>query len=403
MKNPILQLLAISWRLRRHFVALCATQLITNYFPLNTKAQAPQGIPYQAIARNASGVAIANTAVKVRFSIRDSIANGAIKYQETHNPTTSALGLFSVNVGMGMVVNGTFSGINWSKNAKFLQVELNTTGGTTYTDLGTTQMMSVPYALQANSIKMRTSASGDTLYTGGGNYLIIPGLSASNPVLYQPDLPITDIDGNVYQTIRIGNQVWMKENLKVSKYRNGNSISTGLTDSQWSVTTNGAYTLYNNDVANNAIYGKLYNWYTISDARGLCPIGWHVPSDDEWKLLETILGLTASEVDAIGPRGIAQKFGGKLKSIGIKETGSGLWETPNIGANNSSGFSGIPGGTRYDYGAYNDIGRYAVWWTRTEFSSASPWYRYLFYNDNGLGRDKLFLKNTGFSVRCIKD
>ena len=115
------------------------------------KAQAPQGIPYQAIARNASGAAIANTAVKVRFSIRDSIATGAIRYQETHNPTTSALGLFSVNVGMGTIVSGTFSGINWGKNAKFLQVELNTTGGTTYTDLGTTQMMSVPYALYAGS------------------------------------------------------------------------------------------------------------------------------------------------------------------------------------------------------------------------------------------------------------
>ncbi len=114
-------------------------------------AQAPQGIPYQAIARNASGAAIANTAVKVRFSIRDSIATGAIKYQETHNPTTSALGLFSVNVGMGTVVSGTFSGINWGKNAKFLQVEMDPAGGTTFTDLGTTQMMSVPYALQASN------------------------------------------------------------------------------------------------------------------------------------------------------------------------------------------------------------------------------------------------------------
>ena len=117
--------------------------------PLFGMSQAPQGIPYQAIARNTSGAAIAITAVKVRFSIRDSIATGVIKYQETHNPTTSALGLFSVNVGMGTVVSGTFSGINWGKNAKFLQVELNTTGGTTYTDLGTTQMMSVPYALYA--------------------------------------------------------------------------------------------------------------------------------------------------------------------------------------------------------------------------------------------------------------
>ena len=190
-------------------------------------AQAPQGIPYQAIARNASGQAIANTAVKVRFSIRDSIATGAIKFQETHNPTTSALGLFSVNVGMGTVVSGPFSGINWGKNAKFLQVELNTTGGTTYTDLGTTQMMSVPYALHANAIKMKTSATGDTLYTGGGEYLIIPGISSAN-------LIATDIDGQTYTTVTIGTQVWMKENLKVSKYRNGDPIPTNLNDGQWS-------------------------------------------------------------------------------------------------------------------------------------------------------------------------
>ncbi len=115
-------------------------------------AQAPQGIPYQAIARNASGVAIANTAVKVRFSIRDSIATGAIKYQETHSATTSALGLFSVNVGMGMVVSGTFSGINWGKNAKFLQVEMDAAGGANYVDLGTQQMLSVPYAIRAGSV-----------------------------------------------------------------------------------------------------------------------------------------------------------------------------------------------------------------------------------------------------------
>ncbi len=163
MKNPILRFLAFSWRLRRHFVALCATQLITTHFALNTSAQAPQGIPYQAIARNASGVAIANTAVKVRFSIRDSIATGPIRYQETHNPTTSALGLFSVNVGMGTVVSGTFSGINWGKNAKFLQVELDPAGGETYTDLGTTLMMSVPYALYAGNTSQASLSNSSNL------------------------------------------------------------------------------------------------------------------------------------------------------------------------------------------------------------------------------------------------
>ena len=141
MKNKLLKTLLFSF---------C---FFTSDFLLH--AQAPQGIPYQAIARNASGVAIANTAVKVRFSIRDSIATGAIKYQETHNPTTSGLGLFSVNVGMGTVVSGTFSGINWGKNGKFLQVEMDPAGGNSYTDLGTTQMMSVPYALQAGSVDVK--------------------------------------------------------------------------------------------------------------------------------------------------------------------------------------------------------------------------------------------------------
>ena len=143
----------------KKFYFLFSFLLFTSSFLLF--AQAPQGIPYQAIARNASGVAIANTAVKVRFTIRDSIATGAIKYQETHKPTTSVLGLFSVNVGMGIVVSGTFSGINWGKNAKFLQVEMDPAGGTTYTDLGTTQMMSVPYALYAGAAPLPISITAN--------------------------------------------------------------------------------------------------------------------------------------------------------------------------------------------------------------------------------------------------
>ncbi len=159
--------------MKNHLFSALAISLITNYLTLITCiAQAPQGIPYQAIARNASGVAIANTAVKVRFSIRDSIATGAIKYQETHNPTTSALGLFSVNVGMGTVVSGTFSGINWGKNSKFLQVEMDPAGGATYTDLGTTQMMSVPYALYAGNSSGFRSFAFDTLivFENSGSY-----------------------------------------------------------------------------------------------------------------------------------------------------------------------------------------------------------------------------------------
>jgi hypothetical protein len=173
--------------MRKILLKALAISLITKYLVLTTcMAQSPQGIPYQAIARNASGVAIANTAVKVRFSIRDSIATGAIKYQETHNPTTSALGLFSVNVGMGTVVSGTFSGINWGKNAKFLQVELNTTGGTTFTDLGTTQMMSVPYALFAGQTlsNSNTSGSGFTMISNPSPTIGTNGYTLLNALDY---------------------------------------------------------------------------------------------------------------------------------------------------------------------------------------------------------------------------
>jgi uncharacterized protein (TIGR02145 family) len=321
--------------------------------------------------------------VKVRFSIRDSIATGAIKYQETHNPTTSALGLFSVNVGMGTVVSGTFSGINWGKNAKFLQVELNTSGGTTYTDLGTTQMMSVPYALQASSIKMKTSATGDTLYTGGGNYLIIPGISAANPLTGNPNwngTTLTDIDGNTYQTVTIGNQIWMKENLKVSRYRNGDQIPTNLSNTAWNTTTNGAYAIYNNDPANNTIYGKLYNWYAVVDSRALCPLGWHVPNDSEWTNLENYLG------------GILV-MGGKLKST------SNLWNSPNLGATNESGFSGIPGGYRGFDGPYGSIGNGGYFWY---YSATTALYRDLESSSSGSSQLN-FYKQGGFSVRCLKD
>lgn len=147
---------------------------------IGTYAQAPQGIPYQAIARNSSGAILASTAISVRFTIRDSVATGAIKYRETFSVTTTAQGMFSVNVGQGTPITGTFSGINWGTNAKFMQVEMDPAGGTSYIDMGTTQMMSVPYSLNSGSLKLRVSATGDTLYSGGGNYVIIPGISAAN-------------------------------------------------------------------------------------------------------------------------------------------------------------------------------------------------------------------------------
>jgi hypothetical protein len=117
-----------------------------------SKGQTPAAIPYQAVARNSAGVPLATQPIKVRFSIRDSLISGTIVYRETHTITTNSLGLFSVNVGQGTVVTGTFSSINWGKNSKFIQVEMDPAGGNNFVDLGTQQMLSVPFALRAGSV-----------------------------------------------------------------------------------------------------------------------------------------------------------------------------------------------------------------------------------------------------------
>jgi hypothetical protein len=164
----------------RKFINTLLLFLIVNL----AQAQAPQGIPYQAAARNSSGGILASTAISLRFTIRDSVATGAIKYRETFSVTTTAQGMFSVNVGQGTVVSGSFAGINWGTNAKFMQVEMDPAGGASYIDMGTNQLLSVPYALNSGSVQLKVSATGDTLYSGGGNYVIIPGISAANSAPY---------------------------------------------------------------------------------------------------------------------------------------------------------------------------------------------------------------------------
>ncbi|MCF8450911.1 MAG: hypothetical protein K9G49_13645, partial [Taibaiella sp.] len=154
--------------------------LLTCCFAVRSYAQAPQGIPYQASARNSGGAVLASTSISVRFTIRESISTGTITYRETHTATTSTDGIFSLTVGQGTAVTGTFSNIDWGTNAKFMQVELDPAGGSSYIDMGTQQMWSVPYALSAACVKLRVSPVGDTLYSGNCSSVIIPGISAAN-------------------------------------------------------------------------------------------------------------------------------------------------------------------------------------------------------------------------------
>jgi uncharacterized protein (TIGR02145 family) len=196
---------------------------------------------------------------------------------------------------------------------------------------------------------------------------------------------VIDIDGNIYQTVTIGTQVWMAENLKVTHYRNGDAIPNVTDDATWVGLTTGAYCNHNNDAKNVAIYGRLYNWYTVGDSRNIAPTGWHVPTDDEWQTL----------IDYLGGDAVA---GAKMK-----EERTTHWCSFNIPATNQSGFSGLPGGGRRDYGTYINIGDFGSFWSSTENNSSSAWYRTLDCSSSAVYRSNYFNKQAGFSVRCVKD
>ena len=196
---------------------------------------------------------------------------------------------------------------------------------------------------------------------------------------------VTDIDGNEYGTVLIGNQVWMSENLKVTKYKDGTAIPTGHSNSVWSNLSSGAYAVYDDDDVNTDTYGFLYNWYAVDDSRIIAPDGWHVPTDDEWTTLTDYLGGTSVS-------------GGKMK-----ETGTEHWSSPNTDATNESGFTALPGGYRYFNGNYIHQGYSGYFWSSTEYNGrGSAWYRLLYYDGSDVSRSNYY-KECGFSLRCVRD
>jgi Fibrobacter succinogenes major domain (Fib_succ_major). len=201
---------------------------------------------------------------------------------------------------------------------------------------------------------------------------------------------VTDIEGNIYNTVTIGTQTWMAENLKTTKYNDGTTIPNVTDWTAWAALTTPSYCWYNNDATTyKATYGALYNWYTVNSTsnggKNVCPTSWHVPTDAEWTTLTTYLG----------GESVA---GGKLKETGTAH----YWISPNIGATNETGFTALPGGYRYYSGAYSSIGSYGLWWSSTETSSTSAWGRHMHYAYSDVLRTN-FNKPSGFSVRCSRD
>ena len=207
-----------------------------------------------------------------------------------------------------------------------------------------------------------------------------------------PGPNMTDSEGNSYKTVTIGTQQWMAENLKVSKYSDGTTIpNINSSTQQWQDNTTGAWCYCNNNVANNAKYGKLYNWYAVSKTtnsnKNVCPTGWHVPTDAEWTILTDYLGG-------------ATVAGGKMKEVDITS-----WNSPNIDATNTSLFSALPGGYRGYYlnnASYANFGDYGYWWSSTEINTGAAWFRLLNYNSGSADRGN-DTKKLGFSVRCLRD
>lgn len=211
---------------------------------------------------------------------------------------------------------------------------------------------------------------------------------------------VSDIDGNVYPVVQIGDQCWMAENLKVKRYNNGDSIPFGLNHDQWNDTEEGAIAVYADSFAYLYIYAPLYNGFSVDDPRGICPVGWHVPTDLEWTKL--VLLFDPFVCGGCAGSGYSNSGGGPLKTIGNLTDGSGLWRSPNAGATNSSGFNGLPGGTRHNSGFYDYLGERGIWWSSTGTSGETIWSRRLTYGGPGIARIEVYRK-SGVSVRCIQD
>ena len=284
--------------------------------------------------------------------------------------TTQAGGNVSSDAGFSV----TNRGICWSTNRNPTTADVKTTDGA-----GAGSYSSIMTGLLPNTIYFFRAYATNSKGTAYGNELTFLTQQVSATT-------VIDIDGNVYPVVTIGSQIWMKENLKTTRYQTGEAIPTGISDGNWGTTTSGAFAIYNNDAANNITYGKLYNWYAAIDPRKIAPAGWHVPTKAEWLTLINSLGGFVSA-------------GGTMKEAGLTH-----WNTPNTAATNSSGFAGLGAGNRINTGAYSFIGNGGYWWTTTEDSPGSIDAEAigLFYNSIEAAQIS-GSKSFGVSIRCIKN
>jgi len=356
----------------------------TSYGNTITANQSPlTGYSETNVSASINGLAIGTT---YHFRI---IASNSLGVVNSNDMTFTTLGQApTVTSSAASSITSISAQLNGTVNPNFLSTSVVFEYGTS-TSYGNTVNASQSPVTGTTSTNVSASITGlaaSTLY----HFRIVAnntlGTSNSNDMTFTTlsNSQIVDIDGNVYNTINIGTQIWMKENLKTTKYRDGIAITYCVDTVGWTLLSDGAYCFWGNDVSNKNTYGALYNYYSVVSSHNLCPTGWHVPTDNEWSTLETYLGG-------------ASTAGGKLK-----ETGTTYWGTPNLGATNESGFTARPGGMRGADGLYIYIGTYGYWWSSTANLSTDAWNRRLYCNSTDVTRSN-DNKKLGASVRCIKD
>ncbi len=270
--------------------------------------------------------------------------------------------------------------------------------------------------IYGQSVVPSGNAVGDMQYWNGASWALIPAgkpgqiltVSTDNvPVWQYPQHgTMTDIDGNIYNTIRIGNQEWTVENLRTTRLNDGTAIPNVTDDAAWSALTNPGYCLYNNDGSNKMVYGALYNWYAVNTSK-LAPKGWHVPTDAEWDTLQNYLIAHGYNWDGTTTGNkIAKSLAAKTDWIVISDTAAfkipvgGVGKHP--GRNNISGFSALGSGYRCDKDNY-DQSVAAYWWSATEADKSNTSGRLIDVWTDDLVRFRAWPKNWGFSVRLVRD
>ncbi len=413
----------------------------------NLWAQTPESFHYQAVIRDDAGHVIAGEQVTVVLAILKGSAEGQAVFTETHNAQTNDMGLITLQVG---AVND-LSVIDWSEDAYFLQVIAD---GVV---MGVSQLLSVPFALHAKTsadtfsgdyndlintpdfsgfIATDSPQTGDLLWYhedqwqllsigDEGQVLTIVDGFISWADLPEPDpgdddengddepVTVTDIDGNIYPVVTIGQQQWMAQNLRTTRYADSTAITHAVTDSEWAGNTSGAYTIYPHDVVDGINseeemvekYGKLYNWHAVNHDQNICPAGWKMPDDDDWIELVNFIIADIEEVDE-------DNLGNVLKSC--RQVNSPLgedcytFEHPRWSSHHTHygtddyGFNGLPAGVRYANGIFGAVGNNGQWWSSTEASETQGRRRNMTFSSGAFGafnQNKLI----GLSIRCVKE